>query len=98
LELSNELILSGEIKPWFSLKINGVEHEIYNHSVINKLDDMHITTKTEKDGFVTEGRNIKEYVSNSENVTEIKWDPFDDNISIPYKNFYKFIKERLEII
>jgi hypothetical protein len=59
---------------------------------------MHISLQKEEMEFVAKGRDIKDYISNNENVTEIKWDPFDDNISIPYKNFYKFINERLEII
>jgi hypothetical protein len=59
---------------------------------------MHISIQKEEMKFVAKGRDIKNYISNNKNVTEIKWDPFDNNISIPYKNFYKFINERLEII
>jgi hypothetical protein len=48
--------------------------------------------------FVVKGEDVKNYISNNENVTEIKWDPFDDNISIPYEDFYEFINKKLETI
>jgi hypothetical protein len=44
--------------------------------------------------LVVKWENVKDYISNNENVTEIKWDPLGDNISIPYEVFYKFINEK----
>jgi hypothetical protein len=38
--------------------------------------------------------DVKDHVSNNENVTEIKWDPLGDNISVPYEDFYKFINKK----
>jgi hypothetical protein len=43
-------------------------------------------------------RDVKDHVSNNENVTEIRWDPLGDNISVPYEDFYKFINKKLETI
>jgi hypothetical protein len=48
--------------------------------------------------LVAKWGNVKDYISNNENVIEIKWDPFVDNISVPYKDFYKFINKKLETI
>jgi hypothetical protein len=38
--------------------------------------------------------DVKDYISNNENVTEIKWDSLDDNISVPYEVFYEFINKK----
>jgi hypothetical protein len=42
--------------------------------------------------------DVKDRVSNNENVTEIKWDPLGDNISVLYEDFYKFINKKEEYI
>jgi hypothetical protein len=48
--------------------------------------------------LVTKKENVKDHVSNNENVTEIKWDPLGGNISVPYEDFYKFINKKEEYI
>jgi hypothetical protein len=48
--------------------------------------------------LVAKKENVKNHVSNNENVTEIKWDPLGDNISVPYEDFYKFINKKEEYI
>jgi hypothetical protein len=48
--------------------------------------------------LVARWKDVKDHVSNNENVTEIKWDPLGDNISVPYEDFYKFINRKLETI
>jgi hypothetical protein len=48
--------------------------------------------------LVAKKENVKDHVSNNENVTEIKWDPLGDNISVPYEDFYKFINKKEEYI
>jgi hypothetical protein len=48
--------------------------------------------------LVAKKENVKNHVSNNENITEIKWDPLGDNISIPYEDFYKFIYKKEEYI
>jgi hypothetical protein len=55
---------------------------------------MGISIKSEEMGLVAKGGDIKDHVSNNENVTEIKWDPLGDNISIPYEVFYEFINKK----
>jgi hypothetical protein len=42
--------------------------------------------------------DVKDYINNNENVTEIKWDPLGDNISVPYEDFYKFINKKVEYL
>jgi hypothetical protein len=80
------------------LKINGVEHEIYNH-VIGKIRSYtDISIKRKEMELVAGWGDVKDHISNNENVTEIKWDPLGDNISIPYEDFYEFINKRLKII
>jgi hypothetical protein len=59
---------------------------------------MHISIKSKDMELVAKGEDVKDYINNNENVTEIKWDPFDDNISIPYEVFYEFINKRLKTI
>jgi hypothetical protein len=44
--------------------------------------------------LVAKKENVKHHVSNNENVTEIKWDPLGDNISVTYEDFYKFINKK----
>jgi hypothetical protein len=44
--------------------------------------------------LVAKKEDVKNHISNNENVTEIKWDPLGDNISVPYKDFYKFINKK----
>jgi hypothetical protein len=98
LELSRNLIWEDEIKPWFSLKINGVEHHIYNYKAITKIiTEMNISIKNKEMGLVAKGEDVKDHVSNKENVTEIKWDPLGDNISVPYEDFYEFINKKLRV-
>jgi hypothetical protein len=55
---------------------------------------MHISVESKELGLVATGENIIGHVSNKENVTEIKWDPLGDNISIPYEDFYEFINKK----
>jgi hypothetical protein len=55
---------------------------------------MHISIQSEEMGLVAKGGNIKDYVSNNENVTEIKWDPFGDNLPVQYEDFYEFINKK----
>jgi predicted DNA-binding protein (UPF0278 family) len=98
LELSRNQIWEDEIKPWFSLKINGVEHHIYNYKAVSKITSyMNISIKNKEMGLVVKGEDVKDHVSNKENVTEIKWDPFGDNISVPYEDFYEFINKKLQV-
>jgi hypothetical protein len=59
---------------------------------------MRISIKKEEMEFVAKWEDVKDYINNKENVTEIKWDPFGDNISIPYEDFYEFINKNLKII
>jgi hypothetical protein len=56
---------------------------------------MNISIKNKEMGFVAKGENVKDYVSNKENVTEIKWDPLGDNLPVTYEDFYKFINKKL---
>jgi hypothetical protein len=44
--------------------------------------------------LVAKKEDVKDHISNNENVTEIKWDRLGDNISIPYEDFYKFINKK----
>jgi hypothetical protein len=44
--------------------------------------------------LVARWENVKDHISNNENVTEIKWDPLGDNLSVPYEDFYKFINKK----
>jgi hypothetical protein len=44
--------------------------------------------------LVAKWGDAKDYICNNENVTEIKWDPFCDNISVPYEVFYEFINKK----
>jgi hypothetical protein len=44
--------------------------------------------------LVAKKEDVKDQISNNENVTEIKSDPLGDNISIPYEDFYKFINKK----
>jgi hypothetical protein len=68
---------------WFSLKINGIEHEIYNHCIgkIRSYTDISIRKKEME--LVARWGDVNDHISNNENVTEIKWDPLGDNISVP---------------
>jgi hypothetical protein len=59
---------------------------------------MHISIKSEEMKLVAKWEDVKDYINNKENVTEIKWDPFGDNISVPQEEFYVFINKRLKII
>jgi hypothetical protein len=45
-------------------------------------------------GFVANGEDVNDYISNNVNVIEIKWDPLGDNITIQYEDFYKFINKK----
>jgi hypothetical protein len=94
LELSRNQIWEDKIKPLFSLKINGIEHEIYNHDTINKITSYLNIFINKQMGLVARWGDVKDYVNNNENVTEIKLDPLGDNISIPYEDFYEFINKK----
>jgi hypothetical protein len=72
-----------EIKPWFSLKIKGVKDEIYNHRIGGIISYTGISIRRTEMELVAKKENVKDHVSNNENVTEIKWDPLCDNISVP---------------
>jgi hypothetical protein len=48
--------------------------------------------------LVAKKEDVKDHISNNENVTEIKLDPLGDNISVPYEDFYKFLNKKLETI
>jgi hypothetical protein len=48
--------------------------------------------------LVAKWGDVKDHVSNNENITEIKWDPLGENISVPYEDFYKFINKKEEYI
>jgi hypothetical protein len=48
--------------------------------------------------LVARWENVKDHISNNENVTEIKWDSLGDNMSVPYEDFYKFINKKLQTI
>jgi hypothetical protein len=58
----------------FSLKINGVEHEIYNHRIGSTISYTGISIRRTEMELVVKKENVKNHVSNNENVTEIKWD------------------------
>jgi hypothetical protein len=90
--LFNDSIWENVVRPWFSLKINGVEHEIYNH-VIGKIRSYTvISIKRKEIELVTRWADVKDHISNNENVnvTEIKWDPLGDNLPVTYEDFYEF--------
>jgi hypothetical protein len=55
---------------------------------------MYISIYREEMELVAKWGDVKDYISNNENVTEIKWDPFGDNISVPYEVFYEFINKK----
>jgi hypothetical protein len=58
---------------------------------------MNISIKNKEMGLVAWREDVKDYVSNKENVTEIKWDPLGDNLPVTYENFYKFINKKLRV-
>jgi hypothetical protein len=78
------------------LKINGIEYEIYNH-VIGKIRSYtDISIKRKEMELVARWGDVKDHVSNNENVTEIKWDPLGDNLPVTYEDFYEFINKKVE--
>jgi hypothetical protein len=91
---SLHLIWFDEIRPWFSLKINGIGQEIYTHCIGNTISYTAISMRRKEMELVAKGENVKDYISNNVNVTEIKWDSFGDNLSVPYEDFYKFINKK----
>jgi hypothetical protein len=95
-ELSKNSIWFNEIRPWFSLKINGIEHEIYNHGIDKIISYTDISIRRKEMELVARWEKANDYVSNNENVnvTKIKWDPLGDNLSVSYEDFYKFINKK----
>jgi hypothetical protein len=71
-----------------------VEHEIYNHGIGQIISYTNISIRRKEMELVAKKENVKDHVNNNENVTEIKWDPLGDNISVPYEDFYKFINKK----
>jgi predicted DNA-binding protein (UPF0278 family) len=74
-------------------------HDIYNGNAIGKIIYYaEISIKMKEMEFVAKGEDVNDHISNNLNITEIKLDPLDDNIPIPYEVFYEFINKRLETI